>query len=128
MRGQAPLIDMRRSGERPSIVFIDTDAGPQALPRWAQWQENDRSMCHLDIQSGEALLRIDFRPLIGLMAHVSGSNEARVRAVANLVKEAGAKRVISSCVQRIGHDDEFVAFKTLWIEDTEEATCGADVA
>jgi len=128
MRGQAPLIAMRREGYKPGAVFIDTDAGPNALPRWAQWQNVDSSLCDLDIEASENLLRVDWRPLIGLLVFVSGSNAERIRAVAKAVHEAGALRVVASCVKRIGIDDEFVAFQTLWIEDTEEEACGTDAA
>lgn len=127
MRGQQPLTAMRRNGERPAIVFIDTDAGPNALPRWAQWQNVDESLCDLDITPDERLLRIDFRPVVGLTVHVNGTNDARVRAVAALVQEAGAKRVISSCVRQIGAG-EWIAFEALWLHDTMEETHGASVA
>lgn len=129
MRGQATLIAMRRNGERPAVVFIDTDAGPDALPRWAQWQNVDEALCNLDITPNEPLTRIDFRPLVGLRVHVSGTNEKRVRTIAQLVKEAGADRVISNCVKQISYGEE-IAFKTLWIEDTytEEETNGERAA
>lgn len=130
MRGIQPLIDMRRAGERPAVVFIDTDAGPAALPRWAQWQNVDARLCDIDIDPSESLLRIDWRPVISMTVHVSGTTEARVIAVAKACDEAGAKRVISSLTRQVGQG-EWIAFSTVWIRDTaghmntEEADCGA---
>lgn len=117
MRGVEPLIAMRRRGKRPAVVFIDADAGPRALPSWAQWQNVDGSMADVDIEASESLLRIDWRPFVGLTVHVSGSNADRVTAIAKQLTEAGAKRVVSSLVRQIGVD-EFVAFETVWIRDT----------
>lgn len=118
MRGHQALSRMRRSGEKPSVVFIDTDAGPSALPSWTQWQNINETLCDIDIEPGESLLRLDFRPLIGLVVHVSGTNSPRVRAVAELVKQAGAKRVISSCTRQVGQG-EWIAFDTVWVHDTD---------
>jgi len=118
MRGQNALIAMRRERMKPSVVFVDTDAGPQGLPAWAQWHRVDRRLCNLDVEPADAIMRIDWRPCVGLVVHVSGTKPNRVRAVASAIAEAGAKRVISSCVQSMGHG-EMARFETLWVEDTE---------
>ncbi len=117
MRGMQPLVQMRREGVKPEWVFVDTDAGPQALPAWAQWQNVDEGLCDIDITPTESLLRIDWRPLVGLGVFVSGTNWERVRLVAQAIKEAGAKRVISSGRKRIG-TEEWPAFLTEWVRDT----------
>jgi hypothetical protein len=117
---------MRQRGKVPAVVFIDTDAGPNALPRWARWENVDPSLCDIDITVAESLARLDLRLLVGLTVHVSGTNATRVRTVAEAAKKH-AKRVISSCLQQIGQD-EFVAFKTLWVEDTEGILDGKRIA
>lgn len=131
MRGIENLRRMRRAGSAPSVVFIDADAGPQALPQWAQWQHIAPHLCDIDVEAADSLLRIDWRPVVGLTVHVSGLNEKRVRAIAAAVDAAGAKRVISSLVERLGID-EWVTFKTVWIHDTDgqfaEEAHGACVA
>lgn len=125
MRGMQPLIDMRRDGLRPAVVFVDVNAGPEALPEWAQWQEVDPGLCDIDIEPSESLLRIDWRPFVRLTVHVSGANPERVRKVAKLIQEAGAERVISSYVRVVGDGSkDFTAYLTEWVCDTAEQ-CGS---
>jgi hypothetical protein len=118
MRGLQHLVAMRRSGYRPNVAFIDCDAGPKALPAWAQWQHLNPDMADIEIEPADALLRIDWRPFVGMLVHVSGTSEARVRGVKDRLIEAGAKRVIYTLHQQIGQD-EWIAFKTVWVYDTE---------
>lgn len=118
MRGHRALVEMRRSGQKPHVAFIDCDAGPRALPAWAQWQETTPGVADIDIEAAESLLRIDWRPFIGMVVHVTGTNGARVRGVKDRLVEAGAKRVIYALLEQIGRD-EWVAFKTVWVHDTE---------
>lgn len=118
MRGMQPLVDLRRLGYRPSIAFVDVDAGPHPEPHWVQWQETQAAMAEIDVEASEALHRIDWRPLFGMVVHVSGTNGDRVLGAARAIQEAGAKRVIYALLEQIG-DDEFIAFKQLWVFDTE---------
>lgn len=135
MRGHTPLVAMRRAGLKPPAVFVDVDAGPHALPSWAQWHRWG-SLPDIDIDATDSLLRIDWRWAVGLTVHVSGGSDERVRTVTRLLVEAGAARVISSLVERIGVDEEFPAFRCAWIEDTaghmgpqpEEVSDGAHAA
>jgi len=117
MRGQQPLVEMRRQGARPEMVFIDTDAPEQALPWWAQWQECQPGLCEIDVTKSDPLNRLDFRALVGLNVYVHGMDPKRVRVVAASVIEAKAKRVIAACMKRIEYGGE-IAFQTLWVEDT----------
>lgn len=118
MRGHQALIDMRRRGGKPETVFIDTDASDKPLPRWAQWQESQPGLCEIDITPSEPAQKLDLRPLVGLTVYVHGTDPQRVRSIAGRAKEAEASRVIACCLQRIEYGGE-VAFRTVWIEDTD---------
>jgi hypothetical protein len=118
MRGVRSLVEMRRAGHKPQVAFIDCDANPHGMPAWAQWQQQNPDMADIDMEPGDSLARIDWRPFVGMVVHVSGTDERRVRTTKDRLAEAGAKRVIYTLLEQIGRD-EWIAFKTVWVYDTE---------
>jgi hypothetical protein len=117
MLGHQALQAMRRSRMKPAIVFVDVDSPLPSLPRLLQWQNVDERLAEIDVQPGESIARIDWRPLVGLVVHVSGLTEDRVREAAQAIEKAGAKRVISTLMRHHGKG-EWATFKTVWVEDT----------
>jgi hypothetical protein len=117
MRGMQPLVAMRRAGYKPSMAFVDVDSPLHTQPVWSQWQHNTQDRATIDIPAGEMVGRIDWRPLLGMVVNVSGTDAKRVKTVAHAIEEAGAKRVVYTLLEQIGQD-EFVAFKTVWMYDT----------
>ena len=117
IRGLDMLAAMRRDRYKPEVVFVDTSALAEALPRIIAWPNFDAGAAHIDIPMADAVRHIDWRPVVGLTVHVSGLDDARVRTVAKDCAVAGAARVISSLVACEG-DGEFIRFTTLWVEDT----------
>jgi hypothetical protein len=120
MRGMQPLIDMRRRGFKPAVVFLDVDGGARNLPAWAQWQNCHPHLCEIDIERTDAIERMDLRPLVGLTVMVSGAVDARVKRVAEMATEAGATRVISTLMDLVHRGEEITA-KAIWVHDTQGA-------
>lgn len=115
MRGHEPLIEMRKTGFVPDMVFIDIDT--DALESWRDWPEANNQNAHILIEPTDR--RFDFRCFVGLRCYVSGDvNKARVHAVRDALIEAGAERVIASTFEKLGKD-EFVAYRVIECTDTD---------
>lgn len=92
MRGQDQLEAMRRRGFVPEQVNIATtpiakhfaDDWPLYSPRFAQ------------LQAEGSPRRADLRCLIGLEVQIDGEDRGTVKAWAEAVKAAGARRVVTS--------------------------------
>jgi len=124
MLGHQPLQAMRRNREKPAIVFVDIDSPLTSVPALMQWQNASPSMAEIDVLPGESIARIDWRPMVGLVVYVSGTDEARVIAASEAIEKAGAQRVISTLLRQIGVD-EWVTYTTVWMRDTRrEFVCG----
>lgn len=110
MRGHEAIVSLRRKGKRPDVVFIDLDCPASALKHSVN--------ATVEIAPGEPLQRLDWRWAIGLRISLTGRDAGRVREAARLLSEAGAERVISSCIEPVGTDAEWPAFRCVWIEDS----------
>jgi hypothetical protein len=108
MRGHEPLIALRRSGKRPSMVFID--AFEDSSDSWRDWPKNDPAHAQLEVLPDDSIPGLDLRCVVGLPVMVTGHSKARVDAIRDACIEAGAKRVVAACI-----DDAKVA-----ITDTDE--------
>lgn len=93
MRGHETLLQLRKEGLTPKIVFIndypcETD--------WFKWGEH-ATVC----VAGDGLESIDFRFAKGLTLSITAANKKRAQALFDLGKASGAKAV--GC----GSDDGF---------------------
>lgn len=87
MRGHEPIVQMRRAGKRPGVVFINdwpcrTD--------WAKQGEH-ATVC----TDGDDIELLDLRYLLGLRVSVSSASEARAKALFEACKQAGAQTVLA---------------------------------
>ena len=92
MLGHTDLIQVRLSGEKPAMVFVndypcETD--------WFQWGEH-ATVC----TAGDSLSKIDFRCLVGLTVSISTTTETRAKALFQKAIEAGATTVAACHVQQ----------------------------
>ncbi len=97
MRGHEALLAMRRKGYSPQWVFIDTWADP--LGFWGCWPVETPHRASVEVHDADMLSGLDFRFVVGLQVLVMGEKLARLQAIAEACKEAGAKRVV------IGHEE-----------------------
>lgn len=88
MRGQEGVIAIRKAGKKPEIVFIND------YPCQTNWLENSdhATVC----TAGDSLSDMDFWFVVGLTVSISGTTEARAKALAEMCKAAGAE-VVASC-------------------------------
>lgn len=95
MRGHLPLIAMRLRGKRPSGAIVTVGTDP--IKAWADWSASNpwAVIAQLEVPDRDRLsaLAADLRCLVGLVVQVVGNSQDRTEAVAQLVMEAGAKRV-----------------------------------
>lgn len=98
MRGHEPILDMRRRGQKPALVFLDTipDRSPSQL--WREWPEVQPAIPTVWVQDDDAVHLLDLRFLVGLPVVITGTDAARVDALQAAALEAGAVRVVSNVV------------------------------
>lgn len=114
MRGHLPLISMRRQRAVPQAVFVDVDIDP--FEQWRTWPTETPNHAHLLVEAVDAPRRLDLRCVVGLTVIVTGFDDARVEAVFEACRSAGAARVI-------GASGPIVApgvVRTTWDSDTAE--------
>jgi len=85
--GIQPLIAMRRRGIRPVLVAVETDPSMRSFAM--VWPEDGQA--RLLVDPSEAVHRLDFRPCIGCVCMVCGSDEGRIKAICEVLQAAGAK-------------------------------------
>lgn len=85
MRGHERIIDMRRAGMRPAIVFLND------YPCKTDWPEHGdhATVC----VAGDQPEWLDLRFLVGMRVSVSASTEARGRRFMAACQKAGAATV-----------------------------------
>jgi len=99
MRGHEAIIAMRRSGQKPSMVFIND------YPCRTDWVE------HMDSPtvcvSDDKLEDIDFRFLINTKASITAANDTRAKFMFDLAISEGASDVgcCSANFTKIYHKD-----------------------
>lgn len=94
MRGHQQLVEMRRAGARPDIVFVETD--PAMFAATEDWHVESPSRAQVRIEPADSVHRLDLRFLVGLPVWVNGTDSARVFAVAEACERHQAGRVIAS--------------------------------
>ena len=99
MLGHDGIIELRRRGQAPALVLIDLDRDNMPMPTWKDWPNVSPAIASVWIQPHDAPSRLDLRFLVDLTVQVSGTDQARVDAVAAACIEAGAKRTIAVTVE-----------------------------
>jgi len=90
MRGHEPLIALRRQGLRPVMAQIEvSDIEPLCLRDW----QHNAGIPVVHIEPTDSLSSLDLRFVVGLVVHVTGESESRVKAVFRACKAAEASRV-----------------------------------
>jgi hypothetical protein len=101
MRGHQALLELRRGGLRPGLVFVDLVA--EHSPITADWQTWGKQ-AHLAVLETEPIRTLDLRCLVGLHVIASGLDAERVARLHEACKAAGAARVVSMVLR--WHGDE----------------------
>ena len=106
MRGQDPIIAMRKRGTRPAIVFIndypDRTANDWQNPggrRGETWPSDHATVC----THGDVIQLLDMRFVKGLRVSITGTSEVRTKALFAHCKAAGASTVAASHAIEDGH-------------------------
>ena len=89
MNGQEHVIAMRRSGKRPSVVFLNDFA---CQTDWQTFGDYPTVDVH-----GEQPEWLDLRFLVGLTVSISTTSEKRGRRFMDACKKAGAAVVGAGC-------------------------------
>lgn len=93
MTGHQALLQLRLRGQKPSDVFVmvlDTE------PVKRGFMAADQSMAEIDIGPSDEPKLLDLRAIRGCRVHVSGPNEARVRAVANRARQFEPTEILAA--------------------------------
>lgn len=89
MRGHDDLLQMRKAGRNPGIVFINDYP---CKTQWAEWGEFATVCVH-----GDELPSIDVRFVEGLKVSITGKTKARAKAIMGMAIEWGAVSVGAGC-------------------------------
>ena len=106
MRGQDQLIDMRKAGKRPAIVFINDFP---CRTDWADW--GDHATVCID---GDQLSSLDLRFVVGMTVSVSSFEEARAKRIADICKQAGARTVAGAHAIRVNEFQTTTGWVDIW--------------
>lgn len=104
MKGHEQLIELRKSGRAPKIVFLND------YPCKTDWHTygDHVTVC----TAGDMLSSLDLRFLVGLTVSISAMTETRAKALFAKAKWFGAKTVAACHVQADAH----FANQTGWVE------------
>lgn len=102
MRGQEPIIAMRKKGMRPAIIFINDTPELSILSkewgnpgaRYGEVWEPDHAC--VDVLESETVERLDFRFVTGCTVSISSSTEKRAKRLFEACKRVGAS-VVAAC-------------------------------
>lgn len=95
--GLDTLAALRRSGRKPMHVSLSThfQNHPRLATNVAEMNAISGNVCWCVVVT-EPASRLDLRPLQGLPVEVDGTDPAKVYALADACKSAGASRVVAS--------------------------------
>ncbi len=110
MRGHQKLIELRQSGMRPAVVFVnDYPTNPAYLDGTT-----------VDI-SGDDLTGIDLRFLMGLTVSTGSQTEVRAREILEACKRAGAALVASCHIPKARAEKKPTDYLEIWSAQNEHA-------
>ena len=102
MRGHDDLIQMRKAGRHPGIVFINDYP---CKTYWAEWGE-----CATVCVAGDKLEDIEIRFVEGMRVSITGNTKARAKALMDMAIQWGATSVGAGCED----------WAEIWHNETEE--------
>lgn len=103
MRGHHKVIELRQSGKRPAVVFVnDYPTNPAYLDGTT-----------VDI-SGDDLAGLDLRFLVGLVVSTGSHNEARAQAILEACKRAGAAMVACCHIPLKRQEQKTTDYLEIW--------------
>jgi len=94
MRGHEPIIALRRRNQRPD-GFIDVLL--QAMPRRADWAQQEFCRGKVFVEPSDAIERLDLRFFVGCDVMVDGEDPERVERLYTALERHKARRVIANC-------------------------------
>lgn len=114
MRGHERLIDMRKAGKAPKIVFVNDY---QCATDWFESPDDHVTIC----TDGDAIELLDLRFLVGVMVSVGSTNERRAKALFDRCKAASASVVAACHVQKQTHPTLQTGWTQIWRKETAVA-------
>ena len=111
MRGHERLIDMRRAGKAPRMVFINDY---KCATDWFEIPGDAVTIC----TDGDAIELLDLRFLVGLTVSVGSTNEKRAKALFDRCKRASASVVAACHVQEKAHPTMQSGWTQVWRKET----------
>jgi hypothetical protein len=106
MRGHEKIVEMRKNGMTPKIVFINDFPCEQSRDwhnpgqRYGEvWRPDHATVS----TAGDALSSLDLRFLVGLTVSISSESEGRAKALFAKAKECGATTVAACHFEKQGH-------------------------
>jgi len=113
MNGHETIIQMRKGGQSPGIVFINDYP---CKTNWAEWGEY-ATIC----TKGDSISSLDLRFLVGLSVSISATSESRAKALFDLCKKACAKTVAACQVIEEHHHSKQTGWAEVWHATQKEA-------
>jgi hypothetical protein len=108
MKGHEEILNMRRSGKRPNIVFLNDHPCMRGELDWARYGENAVVEVH-----GDQPEWLDLRYLVGLTVSITAANEKRGRRLMQACIKAGAAVVGAGVADIVNGRHESVWFE-IW--------------
>lgn len=96
MRGHDHIVKLRKSGFRPSSVFLWDCPVQIEQPAWIEDLRFMEVCTH-----GDSIGSLDLRFLVGLPVTVIGDDQTRVQQIASQCRKAGAENIVAQCGQRM---------------------------
>jgi hypothetical protein len=118
--GHIPLIELRKSGVRPEVVYLSDEVSQIVrdwhAPRTLTGKRMVPHAPHIAILPEDRLQTLDLRFLVGLDVRISSDDETRAKAMFEACKRAGASRVVGCQTQ----PDRHYTDQSGWIEIYEK--------
>lgn len=112
MRGHEAIIDMRKQGRRPAVVFLN-DYPCAAELEWSSYSE------HATVEvCGDQPELLDLRFVIGMRVSISAETVDRAKRFMEACKQAGAALVGAGVVEVINGRHEGT-WSAVWSKETE---------
>lgn len=87
------IVALRRKGLRPECVWLDVGCEPAHCDAIRELNRLPGA-CHIAIEAGDPIERLDLRSLTGCAVYVHGIDDTDVYRAFRAAQEAGASRVI----------------------------------
>lgn len=115
MMGHEQIIEIRKRGLLPILVFVDTNH-TGIVDEEQRLAGDDSAM--LWVEPGDNVARLDLRFMVGLQASVTGDNAERVAEVAAALVKHQARRVMAAVMRKV-RGGEYLRYEVVSQTDTE---------